>query len=766
MPNSGVQSKTIRKTVTRLAQYRPFGDGQPQVEMARHALIVAAAHESGGTFGSLAECQNACQTLWGLRLDIDELRSALGALVATGVFEHQHGEYSLSDFEKVALANRIETERDRDRLALNEWETSIGVLYPDLTPIELAELRGDLVTWLQRMVVGHGVEAALVVYPEHERSAGFIEALAGFGFDDLPKREPRLDEIRKQAIHRFVSGPTAAQREYVLKLLNTAYMLAVYTIDPGASELVKGITKGQRVYLDTNVVYSLLNLEGPRKYMSAKRVVDASRALGYEIAVTPWTVQEMRASIKRARVKLARTTLPPRALAEIAAEACSDEAFVTAYWRKFHEIGADPDDFLDLHEQVEARLAEIGIDVVEQSCLAIERNEDAIAEQLGLMSIIPGGNLKAPKIQEHDVMHRLLITRLRGVAVRRFSNAGYWFLTRDGVLIPYAMERRGSEDELPFAMSLGAWANVVRSLSPKTDDFDQTLVDLMDTESARVQGSATLATLTRTLGRVQLLAEDSSEEIATRILLDAATMTRIESTPDSEKDQVIDEAITRTSTEMADQVEELTGQVATERSKREGAETHKEIVEGELHAAKEALLSSMANETTLERVSKHDQRVAEDELKSLQDELARIEGDRKETDRSHRSEIEELKISVETERSLRNESTERTRRIVRRSAAGLLAGFGLATCILPVFAGSLSSGWPLAFSITAGILLLLGATGLIFGWTKVGIAVAAIGLAVGLSTGIHELAPGDAPPASSVDPASVQAPQGPAVVRP
>lgn len=45
------------------------------------------------------------------------------------------------------------------------------------------------------------------------------------------------------------------------------------------------LTNGQRLYLDTNVVYSLLRLNGPERYLFVERILRRSARLGYQIQV-------------------------------------------------------------------------------------------------------------------------------------------------------------------------------------------------------------------------------------------------------------------------------------------------------------------------------------------------------------------------------------------------------------------------------------------------------------------------------------------------
>jgi hypothetical protein len=88
------------------------------------------------------------------------------------------------------------------------------------------------------------------------------------------EREHALQAIRPQALYLFLYRPTAAQRTYIANLMTTAFMVASFTLDPRAAGRVQQLTAGQVVYLDTNVVYDALNLNGPRRFLSTKRILE------------------------------------------------------------------------------------------------------------------------------------------------------------------------------------------------------------------------------------------------------------------------------------------------------------------------------------------------------------------------------------------------------------------------------------------------------------------------------------------------------------
>lgn len=734
----------FKRSVARIAQFQPFGSGEVRVEFSRRAFVLAAAHENGGHLTSLADCRSVCDGLWGLELDIDEIRSVVESLVERGDLEEDGSGYRLTENSTDELADRIQTSAEAENQAFADWELSITALNARLTPGQIADLRKDLEKWLQEIVSKHSVEAALILYPEHERAQELIDSVQSLGFDFLPDREDCIEQIRPKALFAFIHKATQAQRTYLANLFTTAYMVAVFTLDPEASEAVQALTQGQRVYLDTNVIYGILNLSGPRAFLSARRVLELTRKLGYEICVTPWTVAEMRKSVRLAREKLSKTTLPPRALAEIAAEASGDETFVTAYWRKFKETGVKPDDFLDFHDQIEGLLEQAGIKVEDEACLAVDRDSDGLATQMGLLESIPGGDRKSGGIKEHDAKHRMLIERLRGQGHRRFSNAGYWFITRDSVLIPYASESRPSTDALPFAVSLPSWAQIVRSLSPRTENYEQTLVDLLDTPAVRPKGIVSYETVAEVLGRIDMLVEDSSEEIAARMLLDGAVMQEVENRT-NDRAGFIDTAVGEKKNELEKQLQDTQAQVAYERASRLALEQRARDVEA-ARLQQEAMAKEAAEEA---KTAKAAAAAAEAKIADAQAMAERVEEEKREKAARSQSEIGDLKDKVDSQEKM-----------VKGLIAALFMLLISASLAVTLALNWVTDGWLLVGVILVGGAFLLAPVAWLYGRKKTGAIIGSITVALGIVTGVYDLVSADDSNQASKGDASQQASSG------
>jgi len=734
MPAAAREPQDLRASITRLAQFRPGGVGQIQIEAMLRELMLTSAYEAGETgIEALAGFRDTCLGLWGIETEIDELRDLAEKLIFEHKLVKQKNSYRLTEEARTELQERITGSDQTEGEAFADWEVALTSIAPWVEQDDLDVLRHDLDAWLRDIIVRHSIEAAMLLYPEDERGRRVLSAVEEHGIDFLPDRGEQLNELRQQALYVFLHQPTIAQRSYLTNLMTTAYMVASFTLDPRASEHVQELTKGQRIYLDTNVVYAALNLQGPQAFLSASRTLKLTANLGYELAVTRWTIDEMKHSLRDGRAKLAKTPLPPRALAEIAANATGEESFITAYWRTYKDTGVTVEDFSAMYTELDSLIERLGIAITDQSCLAVDRAEIAIDEQFAIISRVPGGAFKSDPVKLHDVKHRLLVERLRGDGNRTFANAGYWFLTRDTVLLPYGREALPHTDALPFAVSMNAWAYIVRSFTPRTEDYDQTLVDLLDTPSIRPRGLIPYQTVAAVLGRVDMLVSDSSEEIASRLLLDQVAMAEITQASPDERETVIDQAITAKTSEMERQIVETETARKEERAARITAEHHGEHLQSQLDA-QSAEVSRLSEQIEAQRLAREQAeqdaaagRERENEIAAAAAaELAR-------TQEQHSTEIGDLRGSLQQLRDL-----------IRHAVGGVLVLLAVAVAIIPLVA-TVTGWWWVAAIFAAGVLAFLGLQ-LIIPRKAAAITATIIAL-VSVAIDLHSIAPKTPSPA-------------------
>lgn len=532
--------------IGRLAQYRPWDRGGLDLRAVLHDLVVAVACINDGEVPSLLDCRRCFVDLWGLEVEIDELRPVIEDLIASDAAAKTGSGFKLSAATLSQLQARATESQEVEDRAFREWELSVRRLAPGLTEDEIGLLCSDLRDWLHLIIARHGAEAAMMLYPEEDRAGRFFDAVDAEGFDRLPEREAALDSLRATALPLFIRTPTPDQRRFLASLLNTSFYMTVLTIDPGAEQLVHAQLEGHRIYLDTNFLYAVLGAAPSDEVYSSRRLIQLSKDLGFEFAVTPWTMEELRTSIARSRrdIESRRSLIRPE-LAETMLRTEGDKGFNRLFWQTYKEKRVQPKDVFDRLEHFDQDLAALGIKEITEGCTQIDQQDERVKLYASLLNAERWPHQREPIVLEHDAKCRLLVERLRGDGNISVSNARFWFLTYDSKLPRFAMKVPDNGDEppgLPFCISPSVWVQITRALTPRTEDFDRTVVDLLTSPFVGYRAAVNPAVVQEVVGRMDHY-QDASPEMAVAVLTDTAKVAAIGKAISTEDEAVVERAV-------------------------------------------------------------------------------------------------------------------------------------------------------------------------------------------------------------------------------
>jgi len=675
--------------VRRLAQYRPFADEGQGLHAALRDLLLSAAMVQDGGFSSLAAAQTGIRDLWGIDVEIHEIRDVVDGLVAEERCTKKAGGFQLSERTTEELEAVAERSRQVEATAFAQWDDRVRELEPALTDEDMEALGDDLRVWLAHVIARHGAESALILYPENPRAQVLFAEMDQLGMDFLPTREGCAGRIRDRAFALFVKQPTAEQRVYLAGLLNTSFHMTVLTLDPEAGALMQESIAGHRLYLDTNFLYGLLGLSTATEALAAGRVMELSRKLGYEIAVTPWTIEELRTSLRSSQRRVQKNPLPRRELADLMIASSGGDGFVRGFWLAYRDRGTQPKDFFEYFAQIETLLEEHEIRCADEGCKAIDRNDRAIDDQLALLEPFVTG-FRDPKVKEHDVKHRLLVERLRGDGHIRFSNARYFFLTRDSRLPRYAMATLDGEDvSMPFCVTASSWLQVMRAFIPRTEDFDQSLVDLLSSPYIRHRGGLSPIAVEEVVGRIDQF-EGATPKLASRVLADTALVSEIEQARPAEREAIVHDAFVLKAKETEEQLHAVEQREAHVRDQSRAAAADAQRLQHERDAerARALQITEELDSVRAQWEAEREQRLREGT--ALEREAAA------ERERAHQAQAErEREIREQAEREIADRE---------RRHADLAGELATVKSILRVIAAVVIA----LLSITVGVLPVLG----------------------------------------------------------
>ena len=681
-------------TIRKLSQYRPFERGGRDALEAQEDLVLAALAEAGGSIDGIAACAAAISALFTLDYDDIEIARAVNSLLARGDVERSGTHFVLSDAERERLEEAASESVRVASQAITEWLRSVAARFPGLSQEEQGFLRADLDAYLRVVIQRHGAEAALLLYPDDAEAQRLYEDLEDLGFDFLEQRSPRVHHIRQFALSQFMRNPTEAQRAFLSQNLSTGYFWTVLSIDPEGARLVQELAAGQRVYLDTNFIFRLLGIQGPHYIRPAEILLERTHSAGYETCVSPWTVEELKRRLRASRDFLKRFPVPPSDYAGLAADASSEDDFVTLYWRRVRdEPGLKVDDFLAYYSEVETHLAAIGIPTRGEGCEAVVRRHQDIHEEVVILErVMHGGRQRALKTLQHDVMHRLLIEKRRGDANRTFATAGAWFLTYDSVLPRYDNLARRGTSELPFCVSAASWFQVVEAFSPKSGDLTQALADLLASPYVRYRRTLSKESAHAIVARTHLHA-DGTPELAARVLMNTAALEQIEGASGT------DEQVAKIDSALIEAAREV--QEEAQRAKEQAEEAREHAVRAEAEADRRAQEAERLKTEAIasERALRDDaiRSEAARGTEALRNETARASEHARAQEARHRAELD-----AANQRAARHEA------IARRTRRRLRLGIGLVLGVALFLVLGLATGLDTAWVYLLGFAVLLG----------------------------------------------------------
>jgi hypothetical protein len=538
------------------------------------------------------------------------------------------------------------------------------------------------------MVAYHGAEAALILYPEEARSEVLRETLHS-QVKVLPEREPHLDELRRQALSQFFSAPTESQRRFLANRLDHGFFATVGTLRPNAALAMREELAGQRLYLDTNVLIPALGGAGKRVGIPVKRLLKLTRDLGIELAVTSRTLAEYRYSLKGGKEEI-KKNLPGRRFAWVLkneARRSGGISLAEGYFESYEKNGTDLADWFRKISLEEPQLKELEIEVVDDELAHVSEREEARVEayiKLLDRSAVQWRKDRDEMPMQHDVIHRLLIERLRGGEPHDFRSAKYWFLTEDKLLPRFGLLAVASEKVpgIPFCMSGSAWAQIARCFTPRTDDYDQMVTDLLASPYISFGRSRSFNEVQQVVNRITTLLEDASPAVVAAFVGDEVLEAVAGAPEQAEKDEVMVEAYEHKKDELGENLDVLTArieQMQAELAAKEAEAEDAQKVRERLEAA-ELLLAEERKEANYQRA------LNEDEIRALK-------MDWKAAQEARKREDQERKAAEETER-----------RKWRRRAGVIVSTLAEAALVVLAILGLISPGVLLA---GAGLVLAL-----------------------------------------------------------
>lgn len=431
--------------------------------------------------------------------------------------------------------------------------------HSELDEVLAVNLQQALPLFLRSLFVRHGVSSYELLISAVEDLAFDVKQIAtdvSMQFD-----EKYQNDIIRILPTIFQSISHCEVMEYLKHSVDKAvgYISEVIS-DENLAQITKSL-KELTIYLDTNAIYRLLNLQGQMRYDSIKETLDFCRENGVKLKVSALTKKELSSRLNYDSKVLLK--FPTKVnLLQYGYKYRTTDNYVSTYWGQAQATKVSALDFIEYYKNfdilLEAEQVEIESIEVDETSL-IEHTKDLF----GKMSLRDPSYEKSDYGLWHDAYNFAYVQKMQKADAKTAIDTGCLFLTTDQALITLQREDHDLKGHLPVVISPSQLLQFFGFSKPDCG-YEETFVKFFASSSLGRSFEYNNDDIQEILSRIGHY-NGISPEIAEKILARQITNSRYLSTAiDEEREDIIYNAI---SEELVKDIETAHAQVAKLESK-------------------------------------------------------------------------------------------------------------------------------------------------------------------------------------------------------
>ncbi len=471
----------IKQIIFKLAHFDPTQADEYGTQVIDYLVLDALATFEQFLRNSLEVAENIKNNFL-LEYEEPEICASAKRLEAKGFIKYiERGKWDRPKFQilqnaKDKLDKNLQKITDLETKVIEEWKIDLEQKYNDY-PIVIKNIEGivdNLQIFTSKIFMKHGVESVALLYPKEEKAKKWFKKVQSDVLDKLPLIDPFIDEILKLEIPNFFKKDDSKRHSYIANLFNASFYWHLIQIDKKCEKLLTKVTRGQKLFLDNNILYSLVGFHGSDILQSVHNLLKIANTLGYNILVTTKTIDEFRYSLNWNKKKIGNKTTITKELLNRALEELGEDSFLTSYWKAIVSEGISIEEFISEKSHLDDILVGLRITKTGKYRKSIEGSEE-LKDEMSMLRTACGAGI-SENIIEHDAFHRVLINKARKTPKFNFSEAQAWFLTHDSKLQSYDKFARKGKDYLPFCLMSNQWVQINRPLITRAkskEDFEK-----------------------------------------------------------------------------------------------------------------------------------------------------------------------------------------------------------------------------------------------------------------------------------------------------
>ena len=411
---------------------------------------------------------------------------------------------------------------------------------------------------LGQLVNARSAEAAAFLYLDQQEARMRFEQILNESrtlSDALQGPEGMPPQLFRSEFARLILAPKGSETDFILSVLTAAFQYHLICLDPAAARLARSVVGSKVFYLDTNFLFRLLALHGPREAHGPALIANLASELSTELRVGRATLDEFKSTVRYRSQELRGTLLQREDFRRIAVDhAGTDLDFMTEFYRQLQSgLVRGVDDFASKYLQIERALVGWGI-IVDEQCTWDNDTLEGLADRSRELMTWSSGAKSNPSC-DHDVLMEHYVREHRKAHAGGLNDVDVWFLTHDRRLTRFAFGNP-IDEEVPAPLLAEDWLQIVRSFSPRTEEYDRAFLALLSSPLLLDDQAVPYPNLVKALSRLERY-EGLSPNVVAGMVVEREFMKRMNEPLDAaEERQVVELAMAKVTSRMEAELEE------------------------------------------------------------------------------------------------------------------------------------------------------------------------------------------------------------------
>lgn len=551
-----------KKLVRQLSHFIPSETINPSDEMSYLELIELSIFKEDKPI-TIDEIRNNLNKYYGLTFQRDFIEERLQILLKNEKIRQVIESYDLSVTERSKYEILMQKDSEIEVYAINSWKEYLVQKYSLLDEAEVNNLQEDLKIFVKTTFITHGIESISLIsdeFNEYSVDINLIDII-----NNLPSRDKNLHIIRKEEFPFFLAD--FKNKEYLINILDKSlrYLMCICSEDIVKS--IKEKIKGKEMYLDTSVIFRLLDLQGENRKKIVDDVVELCNQFEIKIIVHRNTMKEFLRRISYDSKRLLNSKMDHK-FDSLATKYSNHEDFLTSYWRQSNGGKLAVKDFIEKYENSEYILTNSGI-ILDEKIFTKEDNSEvrkcALNYEYKFRDYLEHSKRKSRSELsiEHDCFMLSYINSRRNCHSKVLIDCDCWFLTTDHAVLNFQNALFDLKHSPAISILPSHVIQLLRFVQTENGKYDETFISIFSSNTVFSSNSLSPSLVHEILERISL--HSNNEIVAERILVNGTLTRRLQDMEsDKERADLIEESLEAIYTEMEEENNKLHSTVSNQ----------------------------------------------------------------------------------------------------------------------------------------------------------------------------------------------------------